>query len=175
MTPQPEFAPAASLDDRGIIDALADLREPHAEHVLQPKHVERAIAELEAEAARRGLALPAVSEVIPPAVAVGRFLAACERDDVGAMERAIRFLDSAGMWRAYLRVQSYYEPQVRAYLLQRILYHTERRVCDEERARRRQVRLTQASALTDEEYEAYLVHCIDALFIVLAINHQLPY
>jgi hypothetical protein len=175
MTPRPEPSPAASLDDRGITDLLADLRERAATGAADPHEVEPAIAELEAEAARRGLELPAVREVIPPALAFSRFEAALARDATFVAGEALGSCDASGLWRAYRRVRAHAHAGLRIFLLRRILFCVEWGVYGEARARQRFHRLSHATQLNDDEYEAYLVQCLDALFTVSIVNLELPY
>jgi hypothetical protein len=175
MTQRPDPSPAASLDDRSIAELLADLRTRAAAGTDEPQPIERAIAELEGEAARRGLALPAVKEVIPPALAFTRFEAALTRNDTAAMADAIGSCNASGIWRAYRRTCAHGDLRTRIYLLQRILFCVEWGVHGEEKARQRWSRIAAATQLADDEYEAYLVQCIDALFTVSIVNLELPY
>jgi hypothetical protein len=175
MTPRPQPSPAASLDDRCIIDLLTDLRERAAAGETDPQHVESAIAELEAEAARRGLELPSVEEMIPAGLAFCRFEAAFARNDVPAMANAISYCDAAGMWRAYRRIRVHDDAPTRMYLLQQVFLCVAWTLYGEQWARERWSRFTAATQLDDTEYEAYLVQCIDSLFTVSIINMNLPY
>jgi hypothetical protein len=175
MSHHPEFGPATALDDRQIEELLEDLRSRAADNTTDPRAIESAIAELESEAARRGLDLPFVAEVIPPALAFSRLEAALASGDVPAAAEALSSCNASGLWRAYRRVRGHDEPRVRILLLHRIAACVEWGLFGEERARQRWARLASATHFSLEEYEAYLVQCIDALFTVSIVDHGLPY
>jgi hypothetical protein len=175
MNQHPESRPAAELDDRHLQELLLDLRSRGADGTTDPHVLESAIAELEAEAARRGLDLPVVKEVIPPALAFSRLEAALASGDVSAAAEAISFCNATGVWRAYRRVLAQDDCRVRILLLQRIATCVEWGVFGKERARQRWARLASITEFSLDEYEAYLVQCIDALFTVSIVNHDLPY
>lgn len=176
MTPErPPTKSPAELDDRQVLDLLDDLRERAATTSRDDEAFIPAIVELELEAARRNLAVQGPHERIPARVALERFRTACERRDFEAAGKAIFYMDAAGLWYAYRRAKEQGHIAVRLHLLDRVQFCIESGVLGEERARERRARLSRATHLSDEDYEAYLVQCIDALLTVSIVNIDLPY
>jgi hypothetical protein len=167
--------PVSTLEDQQVVDLLEGLRARAAEQHGEPGDIAAGIAELEAEAARRNLSLPSVREPVPAAVALQRFRDAMHRGDIEAAGAAILHMDAAGLWYASFRVRGLADVQVRIYLLGRVIFCIEWGVLGEARARSRRARLTAPSHLSDAEFAAYLVQCLDALLTVSIVNMDLPY
>jgi hypothetical protein len=176
MTPErPPTQPVSELDDQQILDLLQELRSMTPAGRQEDDAVIASIAELELEVVRRNLDAPSVAEPIIPAVALMLFEAACIRRDIVAAGDAIHHMDAAGLWFAYQRTKEQQHVGARMYLLERIRYCVELSVFGEERARLRAGRLAQATFLSAEDYNAYLVQCIDALLTFSILDHNLPY
>jgi hypothetical protein len=176
MTPErPPTQPVSELDDQQILDLLQELRSMTPAGRQEDDVIIANIAGLELEVVRRNLDAPCVHERIPPAVALSRFKAAGARGDLEAAGNVIAYLDGAGLWYAYQRAKEQEHVAVRLHLLERLRFRVEVGVLGIERARLRTARLHEATHLSDEDYAAYLVQCIDALLTFSILDHNLPY
>jgi hypothetical protein len=166
--------PTGNLTDNQIESVLADLRARAGWSDADHDSITSAIAELECEAARRGLELPAPCEPTPPALAFRHFTESLARGDYRNAARFLLELEPAGAWLAFRRACELTDIHARVHLLERLLCALDLHTLGEEKARRRieQLRL---SPLSDADYDTYLQHCITAHFNVAMIHWIRPF
>lgn len=165
----------SKLDDRHILELLEDLRARAKSENSDLSEIGAGIAELEAEAARRRLELPAVVELMPEPLALHRFEHAVAEGDLEAAGRAVFQLRWTGLWCASRRARDMRDAGARIYVLERILFCVECNVLGEIAAEGRRQRIGKLRVLGPRRYEEYLLQCLDALFAYAMIHLRLPY
>ena len=119
----------AALSDALLTALLDDLHERAAG--LAPQRaalLEPVIAALELEAIRRGIARPAVTEPTMRAPALRRLKRAAAAGDLAAFDAAMRDLDAAALFRAYLLALEWPDAEGRASALARVAWNLNERV-----------------------------------------------
>ncbi|HEY8470799.1 MAG TPA: hypothetical protein VIL18_14200 [Longimicrobiales bacterium] len=119
----------AALSDALLTALLDDLHERAAG--LAPQRaalLEPVIAALELEAIRRGIARPAVTEPTMRAPALRRLKRAAAAGDLAAFDAAMRDLDAAALFRAYLLALEWPDVEGRASALSRVAWNLNERV-----------------------------------------------
>jgi hypothetical protein len=169
MTPPEDTVPTsplADLDDQQLQALLGDVRERHTWTDHDVAETISTIADLELEIARRGLALAAIIEPTPPALAARRCMDALAGGAWLEAARHIRWLGPAGAWLAFRRTREVQDVGPRIHILERLLFHLDCSVFDHDRAMLRVERL-RACPWNDDDYAAYLGQCVMAHFDVL--------
>ncbi|HSJ05554.1 MAG TPA: hypothetical protein VK936_02555 [Longimicrobiales bacterium] len=166
--------PTGNLTDSQIESVLADLRTRAGGADADHDSITSAIADLECEAARRGLALPAPCEPTPPVLAFRHFTESLSRGDYRNAGRFLIELDPAGAWLAFRRACELTDYHARVYLLERLLCALDLHTLGEEKARRRIDQLRR-SPLNNADFDFYLQQCITAHFNVAMIHWIRPF
>jgi hypothetical protein len=174
MKSHPEHHRAARLEDHQVTGLLAELRARPVVTRAEDDATISAIAELECEAARRGLELGAVPEPTPPRLACQRCMEALEGKQFEVAFRMMAWMDPEGLWRVYRYALAIADLRLRLWHLQPLLFFLDAGILGRDAACARKSNL-EASGMDEREREAYVRHCIDALFNDAMLRWLKPY
>jgi hypothetical protein len=158
---------ARHLGNPELQKLLADMR-ARAAHALpqDAPALESALANLECEAASRGLKLKSeVEEQTPAPLAFHLLLRALATSDRDLAHRALRWVDGGAVFVAWRRIRNHGDRSFRIFCLARILFKLDLALLSFEDAVARQEKLERCG-LPDEDLEAYVEQCITSMFAV---------
>ena len=156
---------ARHFSNEGLLKLLESTR-ARAGHTAPANRpaFETALANLECEAASRGLELKSdVQEQTPPSLAFRLFLQSLAEADRDLAHRALRGIDGGAVFVAWRRSREHSDRSFRIFCLARVLFKLDLALLGFEDAVARQDKLEQCG-LDEPDLEAYVEQCIASMF-----------